>query len=176
MSVEDGFLRLGDKAELTTANHPLRLRAARESDTELLTTIYASTRAEELAHVQWSPEEKEAFVRMQFAAQDKFYHENYPGAEFLILLVQNEPVGRLYLHRRPAEIRIMDITLLPSWRKQGIGAALFDALKREALATRRKLSIHVEIFNRAARLYERLGFQRISRDGVYCLMEWTPGA
>jgi ribosomal protein S18 acetylase RimI-like enzyme len=34
----------------------------------------------------------------------------------------------------------------------------------------------VELFNRALRLYERLGFRRVGDHGPYYLMEWTPDA
>jgi hypothetical protein len=34
--------------------------------------------------------------------------------------------------------------------------------------------IHVERYNPALRLYERLGFRRIADGGIYFLMEWTP--
>jgi hypothetical protein len=36
------------------------------------------------------------------------------------------------------------------------------------------LSIHVETFNPAKRLYERLGFVVAEDKGVYQLMTWSP--
>lgn len=44
----------------------------------------------------------------------------------------------------------------------------------EAAASGRKLSIHVEIHNRAAELYTRLGFAVAAEHGVYRRMEWRP--
>ena len=38
------------------------------------------------------------------------------------------------------------------------------------------VSIHVEMYNPAMRMYQRLGFQQIDTYGVYHLMEWRPGA
>jgi hypothetical protein len=35
--------------------------------------------------------------------------------------------------------------------------------------------MHVEQFNRALRLYHRLGFRQIADQGVYLLLEWKPG-
>jgi predicted GNAT family acetyltransferase len=49
---------------------------------------------------------------------------------------------------------------------------LFD----EADASGRKVSIHVELFNLARRLYERLGFVPAAERGVYLLMERAPVA
>ena len=91
------------------------------ADRELLIAVYASTRAEELAPVPWDDAQKDAFIRMQFAAQDRYWREQKPGAEFCVVLVDGEPAGRLYLDRRADEIRIVDIALLPAWRGRGIG-------------------------------------------------------
>jgi ribosomal protein S18 acetylase RimI-like enzyme len=46
----------------------------------------------------------------------------------------------------------------------------------EGARTGRFVSIHVEAFNPALRLYERLGFREAGRTHVYLLMEWKPSA
>jgi len=43
----------------------------------------------------------------------------------------------------------------------------------EAAESRLPVRIHVEQFNPALRLYERLGFRKIHDEGVCFLMEWT---
>lgn len=90
------------------------------------------------------------------------------------MLADGEPAGRLYVHRREREIRLMDIALLPEFRGDGIGGALLDDLFAEAAASGRTLTIHVESYNPARRLYERRGFRQIGEHGVYLLMEWRP--
>ena len=45
-------------------------------------------------------------------------------------------------------------------------------LQSEAVAAGKPLRIHVERFNPALRLYERLGFRQIDDRGVYLFMEW----
>jgi predicted GNAT family acetyltransferase len=45
-------------------------------------------------------------------------------------------------------------------------------LPSESAATGKPLRIHVERFNPALRLYERLGFTPIADRGVYLFMEW----
>lgn len=84
---------------------------------------------------------------------------------------QNIAVGRLYVDRWTREIRIMDIALLPEHRGAGIGTRLLRELQEEARAAGKALSIHVEKFNPALRLYERLGFRAREDKGVYLLME-----
>ncbi len=66
----------------------------------------------------------------------------------------------------------MDIALLPEHRGAKIGTRLIGELQREAATAGKALSIHVEKFNAALRLYERLGFRVREDKGVYLLMEW----
>jgi GNAT superfamily N-acetyltransferase len=140
---------------------------------EVLFRLYASTRAEEMAMVvDWTDEQKDAFLRMQFQAQHAWYQEHYIGAQFDLLLADGVPAGRLYVHRRGSEIRLVDISLLPEFRDSGIGTSLLRRLMDEAQAAGKPLTIHVEKYNPAMRLYLRLGFKPIEDRGPYDLLEW----
>jgi ribosomal protein S18 acetylase RimI-like enzyme len=152
----------------------LSLRPATAGDRDLLRDVYASTRADELDQVAWPPGQREAFVQMQFEAQDREYRGHNPQGDFDVIEVGGVAAGRLYVDRRPDEIRIVDIALLPQFRGGGVGSRLLQRLMDEAAESGRKVSIHVEIHNRAARLYSRLGFGTVSERGVYRLMEWRP--
>lgn len=156
------------------AGRSVAFRPAADSDRAFLREVYGSARAEELASVPWPEAAKQQFLDQQFAAQDHSYRQNYPGAEFLIVFVDSVPAGRLYLHARPLEIRIMDIALLPPFRRLGLGTRILQRIQEFAAASSRNVSIHVETFNPARRLYERLGFRPISSTEVYLLMEWRP--
>jgi len=155
---------------------PLALRPTGPADAEFLYRVYASTRYEELAPLGWPPEQVEAFLRMQFHAQDTHYRTHFPAAAFDIVLIDDEPAGRLYVDRRPDEFRVVDISLLPEYRGRGAGSALFAALFAEATAAGLPVRIHVESFNPARRLYDRLGFVQTDTTGVYHLLEWVPPA
>jgi Acetyltransferase (GNAT) domain len=74
--------------------------------------------------------------------------------------------------RAGEEIRIVDIALLPAYCNRGVGTTLLRGLQSEAAAAGKPLRIHVERFNPALRLYERLGFRPIEDKGVYLFMEW----
>lgn len=151
------------------------LRPITEEDLGFLLHVYGSTREEELAlATDWTPEQKAEFVQMQFAAQHTQYREAFHDGRFDIVLVDGAPAGRLYVHPREAEIRLVDIALLPDFRGRGIGTLLLRDLFAEAEAACKPLTIHVEKFNKALRLYQRLGFRPIADRGVYFLMEWRP--
>jgi ribosomal protein S18 acetylase RimI-like enzyme len=144
---------------------------------DFLLRVYHSTREEELAMVvDWTAEMKDAFVRQQFHAQHVWYQEHYEGASFDMVLVDGVPAGRLYVHRRPAEIRLVDITLLPEFRTGGLGTSMLRDLLAEGEAAGKPVTIHVESYNPAMRLYERLGFRPIESRGPYLLMEWRPSS
>jgi ribosomal protein S18 acetylase RimI-like enzyme len=124
--------------------------------------------------VPWDDAQKDAFLRMQFDAQDAWWRENYGDASFDVILVAGEPAGRLYVHRGRSEIRIVDIALLPEHRGNGIGTRLLEELLAEGDAGGKSVTIHVERMNPALRLYERLGFSVAEDKGVYLFLERAP--
>jgi GNAT superfamily N-acetyltransferase len=156
----------------------LGFRPVADADLPFLYRVYAASRAEELAPVPWSEAQKAAFLTMQFQAQHTEYQRNYSDAAWLVILRAGESIGRLYLYRGRVEHCVIDIALLPEHRGHGLGAAIMRDLMDEAGRAGKRLSIHVEKFNPAMRLYQRLGFQTVEDKGVYDLMHWNaaPGA
>ena len=152
----------------------ITLRPTQPEDAEFLFEVYASTRLDELVALGWSDAQREAFLRMQFRAQQLSYLAHFPMADFAIILRGERPIGRLYIERRVDEIRGIDIALLPEFRQGGIGTAILQGLLAEASRDGKPFRIHVEKRNRAQRLYERLGFTTLEDDGAYCFMEWRP--
>jgi ribosomal protein S18 acetylase RimI-like enzyme len=133
------------------------LRLATPADDAVQLAIYASTRTEELALAGWPPAQREAFVLQQHVAQQHHYRSYYPQSGCHLIIVDGDAVaGRLWLDERADRLHILDIALLPAWRRQGLGTACLQALG--VAASTRPLSIQVEIHNPARRLYERLGF------------------
>jgi len=152
------------------------LRPVGPGDEEFLFRVYASTRIEELAPVPWTAEQKEAFLRQQFRAQTVDWARNYQGADFSIVEVDGVAAGRLYVDRGHEEIRLVDIALLPDFRRGGIGTGLIRELLAKAQAQGVPVTIHVEIFNPARALYESLGFEKVEDRGMYLFMRWRPSA
>ena len=162
---------IGDQSEGTRTS--LSLRPITPADDGFLARVYASSRAEELAVTGWSEGQKADFCRSQFDAQSAYYSANYPGASFQIIERDGWPVGRFYVDCWEKEVRIIDITVLPEFRGSGIGTKLLRDLQDEARAADKSLTIHVERFNRALELYQRLGFKQVEDKGVYLLLEWS---
>jgi ribosomal protein S18 acetylase RimI-like enzyme len=150
------------------------LRPASAADEPFLYRVYASTRDEELRLVDWDDDQKRAFLTMQFGAQRSFYRQSFPDREYDVISIGHQPVGRLFVHRGTDAIRVVDLGLLPEHRNQGIGSALLRAVLDEAAEIGKPIRLHVESFNRAVRLYERLGFSRIGINGIHVEMQWAP--
>ncbi|HEX2748265.1 MAG TPA: GNAT family N-acetyltransferase [Verrucomicrobiales bacterium] len=142
-------------------------RPVSTADRMLLLRIYASSREQEMALVPWTGAEKAAFLEQQFDFQDRHYRTAFEGAEFSIIAIRGEDAGRLIVHRGEASIELMDITLLPPWRNQGLGTGIIRELMEEASGSEKSLRLWVEQFNPARRLYERLGFAHESDHGIH---------
>ncbi len=145
------------------------------NDMPFMRELYASTRAEELAPTGWPQEQVDSFLNQQFDAQHSHYQEHFSSADFeVILSTDDEPIGRLYLDEWETQFRIVDIALIPEFRGKGIGGAILAEIIERAFAVGKAVSIHVEQYNPAMRLYERLGFKMVEECGVYDLLELRP--
>lgn len=150
------------------------MRPAAAADRPFLLALFASTRASELAAL---PDDaaRRAFVEDQFDLQDRHYRRYYPGARFDVIELTAAPVGRMYVHRRADEIRLMEITIAPEWRRRGIAACLVHALISESDECGIPIGLHVEPDNPANRWYRRLGFRHIVDRGAYEFLMRAPG-
>jgi ribosomal protein S18 acetylase RimI-like enzyme len=151
----------------------VELRPAAAADQEFRFRVYAGTRADELAVVAWDAAARRAFLRQQFDAREAWYRDQFGGATVDIVTVDGEPAGVLCVDRG-AEIRIVEIALVPERRGRGAGTSLLRAVLAEADAAGKRVTVHVEALNPARRLYDRLGFTVADDKGVYVLLERLP--
>ena len=152
----------------------LTYRNASSEDAEFLFKLYASTRTEELNAWGWDSQQQEAFLKMQFHAQQTSYQNQFPNSNYQIVLMQQLAIGSMLVIRDEAEIRLADIALLPEYRDRGIGSFLLQNLLAEATQAVKPLRLQVIQFNRAIQLYQRLGFAKVGDNGTHFLMEWQP--
>ena len=151
----------------------LALRPVTADDEEFLLSVYASTRADELAHVDWGDEQKNLFLKSQFDLQRREYDARFPGAEYDVILVDDCPAGRIWIARDEHEIRLLDIAVLPEFQNRGVGTVLLRRLIEESTRVGKALRHMVFVLNTdAQRFYERLGFVVIEEVGAYKHMEW----
>jgi ribosomal protein S18 acetylase RimI-like enzyme len=170
------FFSLWSDAALNTsfsiANELVALRPVEAGDDDFLCRVYGSTRTDEMALVDWTDEQKAAFLRMQFDAQRAHYRTHYLKAEYFVIQRNGVDIGRIIVERSQDPLILMDIALLPEYRGMGIGTTLIKDLMAEAAGKGWALTLHVEFFNPALALYTRLGFVKIAEQDVYYKMLW----
>jgi ribosomal protein S18 acetylase RimI-like enzyme len=142
------------------------------ADTEFLMAVFASSRAAEVSMLESVGADTHAFVRTQFDARSCHYATFYPDARDSLIAVGGEPAGLLVVDRTNAEIRIVDIALLPQFRRAGVGSELVRRVFDEADASGLPVRCHVALDNHGARrFWERLGFDTQRLDGAHLTME-----
>ena len=150
------------------------LRALHDGDLPWLRDLYATTRAEEMAPVPWPEIAKRSFLDQQFGLQHQHYLLHFGDSDFLAIKhIEHGPIGRYYLQRSAPEHLLVDISLFPTQRGQGIGRALIEASQHHAQELGCGMHLHVQQTNPAARrLYERLGFVIDGSEGSHQRMRW----
>lgn len=156
-------------------NPEITRRPASESDRLFLLDLYAGVREPELALTPWTPEQKHAFVELQFNAQTVGYRQAYPQAVHEIVSAGGRDVGRIYWSPDADTLHILDITIANSSRNSGIGSHVLREILGEADREQKSVTIYVETYNPSLRLFERLGFRATAQDGFQLLLKRAPG-
>jgi ribosomal protein S18 acetylase RimI-like enzyme len=158
---------------LKDSSTAVTLRPIHENDGDFLLALYASTRWDELAQTPWTETEKRRFLRNQFSLQQQHYQAHYPEALRNIIYRKQRDIGRIDWIMLDTELLLIDIALLPAYRKQGVGSSLLRDLQQRAIQSRKPVTLSVTYFNPAIALYQRLGFRKITESGVHWQMQWT---
>jgi GNAT superfamily N-acetyltransferase len=159
-----------------SARAGLTFRPITDDDRGFLALVYASTRKQELAATTKNDMETALLLLLEFRAQHAHFLKHYPQADMLVVTSGDDYIGRLYLERWPTQHGIIDLALLPEYRRHGAGEVILRDLMDEAAASGKALSIMVEKFNPAMRLCQRLGFVAAEDKGAYDLMRWQADA
>lgn len=152
----------------------LEFKPISDMDLPFLYKVYRSTRIQEMQITNWSNDEIERFLQMQFYLQHIQYMGNYDCPSFTIIVHNEIPIGRLYINRFDDEIRIIDIAILPEYRNKGIGSKIIKSIIAESEIKKIPISLHVEHNNTAIDFYRRFDFTLVNDLGVYILMKRFP--
>ena len=157
-----------------TSAESIAFRPVTNADEEFLLELYKSSRGDDLRGLGWDEDRISEFLTLQHEAQRHFYQTDNQDAVDEVILIDDQPAGRLIVERREREIRCIDLSLLPAYRNAGLGTLLVGKLQAEARQSKIPLRLQVIRFNRAVNLFERLGFVRSSETGTHFQMEWQP--
>jgi ribosomal protein S18 acetylase RimI-like enzyme len=161
-------------ARIVPRDPATHVRLAVPADQPFVRHLYKSSRAVEFAATGLPATALEALLDQQFQAQARGYASQFSDAVTLIIVRNNEPVGRLILCGHLSRWHIVDIMLLPEARGSRIGTDVIEAVAEAARRDgARELTLSVLSTNDAARkLYARLGFQE-RQAGVHIAMSRT---
>ena len=162
---------LAGQLRQVAAGLAIELRCTTAQDADFLRDLYTCSRWEELAPTGWPDDSKRAFLTQQWQAQRQYYGQHYAGADNLVIeRGETGAIGRIVIHQGGADLRLVDIALVPAWRGQGLGTGLLQALCTLADQLQQPIVAHVETFNPAQRLYARLGFRAEDNNQIYVRM------
>lgn len=150
------------------------LRACDASDDPFLYDVFCTTWESEVAAL---PNQKLArhVLRIQHTAQERRFRVRYPGHQRFVVTHDGEPAGRLYLFVDGTTMQVVDLTLMPRFRSQGIGTRLLRELMAKASRDDRSVTTRVGRSNsRAADLCASLGFDLVAVDDLDNFFRWRP--
>lgn len=151
----------------------ITLQLAKAEDTDFLLKLFASTR-DEFRMLIADESQLTALLSMQFNFQRQQFRDGYPDSKDHLVLLNDEPIGRILVDESDNMITLIDVALLPEYRNQGIGRQLLNNLIEQARGAQKAVILHVIKTNPARNLYERLGFRHVSEDGMYYEMIFEP--
>lgn len=156
-------------------DEPLTLRPETGDDLTFLRQLYASSRADEFAPLGMHGDQLDALLAAQFDAQRSQYRATHPDADYLIVTLAGERIGRLYTGHAGDDIVLIDIMLADQFRRHGHGTTLIQRVLDRSDADQHAVVLTVRKDNPAFSLYQRLGFEVVDDSGVAWRMRRHPG-
>jgi ribosomal protein S18 acetylase RimI-like enzyme len=154
---------------------PIAFAPAGPDDTAALLDLFCRARGHDLGAADWPEAIRETTLRLQFEAQRRGYLERWPSAATLFLMRGGDRAGWLIVDRSGRAIHVLDVTILPERRGQGLGTSALRAVQDEAARDGRPVALSVLRTNiPAIRLYSRLGFEAAGADELNLHLEWRP--
>ena len=151
------------------------LRPEEPRDEAFLRPLILDAIAGELGASAWPEPMRSHLLDIQYAARRHPHGAGIPETSSQIIQADGADAGWVVTTTLPQEVRLVEIMVLPEWRRRGVGTAAIRQLLSDAAAAGVPLRLRVNVTNRAAiALYERLGFRRIDGDEVQHLMECSP--
>jgi GNAT superfamily N-acetyltransferase len=149
----------------------LERRPAAGSDERFLRDLYATTRPD-IAH--WDEAPRDEFVDLQVRARQRHWEAEFPDSIDEVLLLDGRPVGRLWVAWLEDACVLVDMILLPEYRRGGLGTELVGAVVAEADRRGVPVRVTVERTNAESLAFcASIGFAAAGGDEVYVRLERT---
>lgn len=145
-------------------NNKVTKRKATRSDFELARKVH---------HEGYHDIVIQRFGKWEESKQDEFFAKDWETGGFDIVFYNNTPCGYIAVEDHKSEIYIREIVISPKFQGLGIGTTLINEVINQA--KERKVPVKLGTFhkNKAAILYERLGFKKVGETDTHILFEWN---
>lgn len=112
-------------------------------------------------------------MQQQYQLEESQLSCCFPNFEKNLIKVDEEFVGRIYLNRSTNEYRILELGILESYRRSGLGRAVITLVKERAMEENKAVTLQVAWFNQGAKcFYDEMGFKTLGLEEVFCEMVW----
>lgn len=150
------------------------LRLARDDDKAFLEYLYTETRKNQFDALGLPNHLREVLLQQQFSAQIQAYNQSYKQADHYIIEYGGRNIGRIITQKQTDYRHIIDIMILPSYQRRGIGHHLLQEFINDSLKDHTPIILSVEIGNPAINLYRRLGFEVEAQTELHIKMRRKP--
>jgi ribosomal protein S18 acetylase RimI-like enzyme len=152
------------------------LRAAQPQHAGFQRELFAANAAAELGQIEMPRAMLDHLVAMQYRAQCSSYSARFPHARVFVIMLNDQPIGRLIEDDEPGCVHIVDIAFLPQMQGRGLGGTLLRARMAEWRTAGLGARSDVLATNtRSLRMHERLGFALAGPPmSAHLSLIWTP--
>lgn len=152
------------QGESSSAGMPdFQLRPAKQADFRFARKLYMASMEPLLT----------ALAAWDDAKADASFREYFKLDEVRIITVDDADVGWIQVSEADCAVHLDQLHLVEEFRDLGIGTRLIEQTKRAARDKNWPLCLSFVRGNRAAALYERLGFRPAGSDQTKIHMQWT---
>lgn len=106
------------------------------------------------------------------AKADASFREYFKPEEVRMITLDSADIGWIQVSETDGETHLDQLHLIEPRRNLGIGTKLIRQMQGEAQKKERPLRLSFVRGNRAAALYERLGFRHVGSDETKIHMQW----
>lgn len=139
----------------------ISFRPTKEQDYDFLYKLHVATMKEYVAQT-WGWDEN---------FQQEMFRKNFNPNELEIITFKKKDIGMISIEDREEDIFLRAIEIAPEHQKKAIGTYIVQAIIDNATRKSKPVFLYVLKVNPAQKLYERLGFERISETTTHYVMK-----
>lgn len=151
-------------------------RPVRDSDEKLLFRLFACTMDEHKPGPDFPDEQWKPFVEQQYKLQTAHYKKEFYDGTFDVIEHRGQPVGRITVCRAKfdglQQIRLIDIIILPEFRKQGIARKVTEELQSESKESGAPIICCTSLCEGTLPHLKNLGFETIEEHELNPTFKW----